>query len=54
MAYAYVVRYSGHDITQGFKCICSSQKVAERYKKQIEKLGANRDPIIEKWELWKR
>ena len=54
MAYAYVVRYSGHDITQGIKCICSSLAVAEKHKKQIEQLGANRDPIIEKWEIWKR
>lgn len=54
MAYAYVVRYSGHDITQGIKCICSSLAVAEKHKKQIEDLGANRDPIIEKWEIWKR
>lgn len=54
MAYAYVVRYSKHDITLGIKCICSSQAVAEKYKKEIENLGANRDPVIEKWEIWKR
>lgn len=52
MAYAYVVRYSGADTSKGFKCICSSQAVAEKYKAQLEQIGC--DPIIEKWEIWKR
>jgi hypothetical protein len=52
MAYAYIIRYSKTNLAKGIKCVCSSQIVAEKYKKQIEQLGG--DPIVEKWEIWKR